>query len=157
MRRESIAPASLLAAVLDPYRLGLGGRITIDLQVPPDLPHLWVDPTLLSRALTNLLENAIQAMPAGGRLTVRAETRGDAVAIEVSDTGVGMDAEASGARLRAVFLDEDRRLRSGVGQRQTDRRAARWHRLDRQRRGSGYDDCAGSAAGGGASRLSRSR
>jgi signal transduction histidine kinase len=62
--------------------------------VPVSLPLLWVDRTLVSRALTNVIENAVQAMPEGGRITIGA-TRDDArVKLTVTDTGVGMDAES---------------------------------------------------------------
>jgi two-component system sensor histidine kinase HydH len=48
---------------------------------------------LISRALTNLVENALQAMPNGGVLTVTARQIADGIQIEIIDTGVGMDEE----------------------------------------------------------------
>jgi signal transduction histidine kinase len=57
-----------------------------------------IDRTLFSRALTNLVENALFAMPGGGTLTVSARraTAGDrlALVVTISDTGAGMDQEA---------------------------------------------------------------
>ena len=57
-----------------------------------------LDRTLFSRALTNVIENALHAMPGGGRLTIvtAAATGADgaAVTVDVSDTGIGMDADA---------------------------------------------------------------
>jgi nitrogen fixation/metabolism regulation signal transduction histidine kinase len=103
MRPERLSPATLLDAIVEPYRLGLRDRITIDVAVPPDLPAVSADPTLLSRALTNLIENAIQAMPAGGRLSLRATADGDVVRIEVADTGVGMDETALARAFEPYF------------------------------------------------------
>jgi signal transduction histidine kinase len=54
-------------------------------------PALSAEPDELRAALLNLLVNARQAMPTGGRLTVRVAPRPAGVQIEVEDTGVGMD------------------------------------------------------------------
>ena len=51
---------------------------------------ITADPELLHRALSNLVLNAIEAMPKGGTLTLGAEERGESVRIEVSDTGSGL-------------------------------------------------------------------
>jgi two-component system sensor histidine kinase FlrB len=86
--------ARLVSQVVDPYRLGIAERVSFDIALSSDLPPVWADRTLLSRALTNLIENAIQAMPAGGTLRIDAVHRGDRAVLRVDDTGVGMDAEA---------------------------------------------------------------
>jgi signal transduction histidine kinase len=51
------------------------------------------DPDLLHRALSNLILNAMDAMPSGGALAVTTRPHGEAVDICVSDTGTGMTAE----------------------------------------------------------------
>ena len=51
------------------------------------------DPELLHRAISNLVLNAMDAMPNGGTLTMEAERRDDAVAVRIGDTGTGMTAE----------------------------------------------------------------
>jgi signal transduction histidine kinase len=56
------------------------------------------DPDLLHRALSNLISNAIEAMPQGGTLTLRISQAGGSTRIEVADTGLGIAAEDS-ARL----------------------------------------------------------
>ena len=70
----------------------------MDVEAAPDLPPLSIDRTLFSRALTNVIENALHAMPGTGRLTIRtslssADSR-RAVVVEITDTGVGMDEDA---------------------------------------------------------------
>jgi signal transduction histidine kinase len=84
---------ALVAEVIDPYRTGLEGRITIDNRVHPPLPQVVVDRTLITRALSNIVENALHAMPGAGRLTIDAVADGS-VTLAVGDTGLGMDAEA---------------------------------------------------------------
>ena len=93
-RPETLRLAELVEAIASPYRLGLAGRIEVQVEMPPDLPDVRADRTLLTRALTNLIENAIQAMPMGGLLRLTADVRDAHVVLRIADTGVGMDAEA---------------------------------------------------------------
>jgi signal transduction histidine kinase len=115
-RPERTAVASLIEEVVEPYRTGLANRVQIDVQAPADLPAATIDRTLFARALTNIIENAIHAMPAGGRLAISAHTSGpqsglresqtalsspksairdpQSLVVEITDTGVGMDQEA---------------------------------------------------------------
>ena len=97
-RPEPTSLADLVEEVVEPYRTGLGGRIAINLETAADLPEVSVDRTLFARALTNIIENALHAMPGGGTLTITT-THGMAngenvITMEIRDTGVGMDAEA---------------------------------------------------------------
>ncbi len=85
---------ALVAEVVDPYRAGLSGRVRIENTVPDRLPPVLVDPTLVARALANMIENALHAMPGGGDLTISAWPEPGFVVFEVRDTGVGMDKEA---------------------------------------------------------------
>jgi PAS domain S-box-containing protein len=61
------------------------------------------DVSELREALTNVVFNAIEAMPRGGKLTVRTGARGDRVFIEVQDTGVGMPQEVQKKALQPFF------------------------------------------------------
>jgi nitrogen fixation/metabolism regulation signal transduction histidine kinase len=84
----------LLREVLQAYAAGLADRVGLSLQVDEGLPALQLDRTLIGRAVTNVVENALHAMPGGGALSVRAAQEDGAVVITVRDTGVGMDEEA---------------------------------------------------------------
>lgn len=72
----------------------LHGRI-LENSVQPDLPSIHVDANQLSQVFMNLLLNAAQATPEGGRITVSAtrSPSGDAIHIRISDTGCGIPAE----------------------------------------------------------------
>jgi signal transduction histidine kinase len=91
-RPEPINLSSLVDSIVDPYRVGLEARISIAVDVPASLPAAVADSTLLARALTNLVENAVQAMPSGGSLRLSARAEADRVVLRIVDTGVGMDA-----------------------------------------------------------------
>jgi signal transduction histidine kinase len=87
--------ADLVEEVVEPYRAGLAGRVAIDTHVPGSLPPLTIDRMLMGRALTNIIENALHAMPGGGTLTIDAALAPDRmVQLRVSDTGIGMDDQA---------------------------------------------------------------
>lgn len=60
--------------------------------IPEDLVYL-LDMRGMSRVLTNLVTNALEAMPEGGRLVVSSHLEGDGLVITVSDTGKGIPAE----------------------------------------------------------------
>ena len=87
--------AELVTEIIDPYRVGLAGRVTIETHVPASLPLLRVDRMLVGRALTNVIENALHAMPGGGALTIDAALAPERmVQLRITDTGIGMDSEA---------------------------------------------------------------
>ena len=67
----------------------------LDVDAPPDLPHVSVDRSQIERAIGNLVTNAMRATPAGGTITVAAASRGDEVAISVTDTGAGIPRDTS--------------------------------------------------------------
>ncbi|MGH7197222.1 MAG: hybrid sensor histidine kinase/response regulator [Candidatus Omnitrophota bacterium] len=58
-----------------------------------DTPLVAANDSALRDALTNLIFNAVDALPAGGVITVRTRAEGGRVALEVSDTGEGMTEE----------------------------------------------------------------
>jgi signal transduction histidine kinase len=66
-------------------------------QLTLDLPDHWLavraDPERIHQILANLLTNAISYSPNGGEVRVSARQAGDRVRVEISDHGIGMDAE----------------------------------------------------------------
>jgi len=102
-RRVPVDLPELVAEVIAPYRTGLQGRIEIENRVPGELPPVLVDRTLTARALSNIVENALHAMPGTGTLSVMAREDNHHVWIRVADTGVGMDAEALARAFEPYF------------------------------------------------------
>jgi signal transduction histidine kinase len=94
-RPERTDLAAIVGEVLAPYRTALHGRVAVEIRTPADLPPVRLDRTLFARALTNVVENAIHAMPGGGRLAIEASPIPPGfVAVTVADSGVGMDDES---------------------------------------------------------------
>lgn len=67
--------------------------IQCKLELANGIEPIAADPQLLHRALSNLVLNAMDAMPQGGALTLRTLRRYDKVAIEIADTGSGLTRE----------------------------------------------------------------
>jgi signal transduction histidine kinase len=63
------------------------------MQLDPHSKAVPADAELLHRVISNLVLNAMDAMPQGGKLTLRTQQEAGKVQIEVADTGPGMTAE----------------------------------------------------------------
>ena len=72
-----------------PGKPEIAASVELDLQ----LPKISADPELLHRALSNLVLNAIDAMPSGGELRLATKNLKNCVEIDVSDTGTGLTKE----------------------------------------------------------------
>ncbi|MEJ5300415.1 MAG: ATP-binding protein [Thermodesulforhabdaceae bacterium] len=88
----SIASAVEYTLKLVRNQLSLAG-IQVDKDFPPNLPLVYGDRKGLQQVFLNLIINAIQAMPGGGNLTLRASLSKDGkwIKVDVIDTGVGID------------------------------------------------------------------
>jgi signal transduction histidine kinase len=91
--------------------------LSVVCEVPANLPTIQADPIRLSQVLDNIVTNAIKYTPEGGVLTTRAAVQGDAVRVEVADTGLGVSPEHQ-ARIFQPFTQVDMtstRAKGGVG------------------------------------------
>ncbi|MGH8104452.1 MAG: GAF domain-containing protein [bacterium] len=79
-----------------------------------DLPAIQGDAAELREVFTNLIFNAVDAMPTGGTLTIESSSEGDRVVVSVRDTGVGMD-EATRRRVFEAFYTTKGARGSGLG------------------------------------------
>jgi signal transduction histidine kinase len=82
----------LLPAFSEPLR---ERGVELQLEISPVLPEVQVDPMQLEQALVEIVSNALDAMPQGGRLRIGARLNGDGaappeVSIEIADTGPGI-------------------------------------------------------------------
>jgi len=82
------------------------GDIEVVRRLDSSLPPVSADPNLLHQALLNILVNARQAMPHGGRLTIETRTlpgNGRPVQIRIADTGVGIPEDQLGRIFQPFF------------------------------------------------------
>jgi signal transduction histidine kinase/CheY-like chemotaxis protein len=103
----------------------VGGKVRLTADIEPGLPPLMADPTQFELALLNLVFNARDAMPAGGTVTIRgrlasatqasALPAGRYLAVDVADTGGGMDAEVLQRVFEPYFTTKAVGVGSGLG------------------------------------------
>lgn len=74
------------------------GGVRLQIEIPAELPMARVDADKIGRVLINLLSNAIQHTPSGGKVSVRASSTGAYITFEIADTGYGI-AQDSRARI----------------------------------------------------------
>lgn len=88
--------ARLVQGLLPTFAGQLRDRgIVLKTDLPSDLPEVQVDPIQVEQALGEIISNALEAMPNGGRLTIRGahhqeQAAAEAVVIEITDTGEGI-------------------------------------------------------------------
>jgi PAS domain S-box-containing protein len=90
----------VVITLFEPRFSKLGKHLTAF--IPDDLPSGVVDAAALQQVLVTLLENALDAIPAKGRVTVAAEVEDHALLLVVSDDGPGLGADPE--RLFADFI-----------------------------------------------------
>jgi signal transduction histidine kinase len=95
LRIEPVSVVPLVTEVIDTLRdvARTQRKVALTTQLPPDVPPVQADRERLRQALTNLVQNALRYTLAGGAVLVSAERRGDAIAIAVTDTGIGIAPE----------------------------------------------------------------
>lgn len=67
--------------------------ISVKVRMPPALPPVPLDAPLMRQVFHHLLENALEAMPAGGELLIKVTLEAGSVRLTLRDTGVGIPAE----------------------------------------------------------------
>ena len=82
-----------VAALHEPATKNREHPVEIRLRLELNLQVIAVDPELLHRALSNLVLNALDAMPGGGVITITTASRETTIRIEVADTGTGLTKE----------------------------------------------------------------
>ena len=134
-RRQALDPKpldanKLVAGLMDMLRRTLPEGITVETALAGGLWWTQVDPSQLESAVLNLVLNARDAMPAGGKLTIEtanafldetyaaAHTEvspGQYVMIAVSDTGAGMTKEVASKAFEPFFTTKDVGQGTGLG------------------------------------------
>jgi PAS domain S-box-containing protein len=90
-------------------------ELTVNVEIAEGLPDLLTDQRLVQRAVINLIQNAVNHTPAGGRITLTAEKAGDFVVVSVSDTGLGIPQEEQGRIFEKYYRSRRTSYIKGTG------------------------------------------
>jgi PAS domain S-box-containing protein len=94
VRLEATQLADILREVVEVAQPQLRkSKVEVAQLLPIDVPEVYVDRGLLKQALLNLVLNALEAMPSGGKLRLMLTRRGEMAEISVGDTGKGIPPE----------------------------------------------------------------
>src|SRR5206468_8422756 len=120
-RRESVDLRRVVRETMDlkqpkwkagPEREGRTVRVELDLA---EVPTISSTGAAWEEILSNLVFNAVDAMPAGGTLTIATSCEGEDAVLFVSDTGMGMDAETQRRMFEPFFTTKGPELGTGLG------------------------------------------
>lgn len=91
LEREPVDLANLVHTLLTGFEATAErARLSLAIEIAPDLPQVSGDPGHLRRMLDNLFSNALKFTPAGGSIAIRLWQDGENAVLEVTDTGIGV-------------------------------------------------------------------
>ncbi|MDR3607574.1 MAG: response regulator [Oligoflexia bacterium] len=127
-RKQALAPRnidlnSFLRGAENVLQLAVGKGNELVIELDPEIPGVLADPVQIEQILMNFAVNARDAMPEGGRLTIRTTHEGsgsesnslDRVLLTVADTGCGMDPSIMSRIFEPFFTTKEVGKGSGLG------------------------------------------
>ena len=110
--REETAISDLVARVLE--KQPVPENVKMATTTPSDLPPVFVDSGQISQVLLNLVTNACQAMPDGGKLSIQVKAEQDKVHVSVTDTGSGISKDNMKNLFEPLFTTKARGIGLGL-------------------------------------------
>ena len=89
-------------------RNGLPTNVKVTIKVEADARKVVADSTFINRIMYNLVNNAVQAMPKGGKLTIHTYIQANDTVISVKDTGVGIPENVKGKLFTPMFTTKSK-------------------------------------------------
>lgn len=89
--------------------------VTLKTDIPDDLPRVLIDDDRIAQVLINLLGNALQYTPEGGRVSVSVQRMTNELQVSISDTGVGISPEHIPHIFNRFYRVDKSRSRAGGG------------------------------------------
>ncbi|MFH2050597.1 MAG: ATP-binding protein [bacterium] len=90
-------------------------NVKIESEIDENLPQVMIDPIELEQVLVNLINNAIDALPNGGQITVKAYTLNNTFCLDVIDNGVGISQEVQEKIFEPFFTTKPVGKGTGLG------------------------------------------
>ena len=86
----------LMARYLAILKIRMGERLNVDISLPPELAHTKLPPMLIQPLIENAIKHGVEPKLEGGTISLHAHRIGDALNIEIIDTGMGFQNTTSG-------------------------------------------------------------
>ena len=83
-------------------------NIEVSMMIEEDFPKVMIDAVMMKRVFTNIILNAVQAMPGGGKLAIRAVKADRMASVSVEDTGVGIPKENMDKIFQPLFTSKSK-------------------------------------------------
>lgn len=126
LKQELIDPATWLAGIAELVKSSVRANIVVSIELSPELWPVMADPVELELALVNIVVNASDAMPRGGRVVIRCQNvrvkagetelpTGEYVLISISDNGEGMSDDVRQRAFEPLFTTKVRGAGTGLG------------------------------------------
>jgi DNA-binding response OmpR family regulator/signal transduction histidine kinase len=114
LRPEIVNPSELIQHAIEQIAGSLS-ETQIQLDLPPGLPMVHVDPARVEEVLVNLLDNAVRYTPADGLIRIQAVSEGSLLYISVIDQGPGVPKEKQGMIFNKYARADPDRDGTGLG------------------------------------------
>lgn len=113
---RATAPAAIVRPAVERLEADVAEHgLTLDVEVPPDLPEVQADKERAIQVLTNLVTNAVRYTPAPGQIAVRVAAGDGMVRFEVSDSGIGIAPEDVPRVFERFYRADKSRARASGG------------------------------------------
>ena len=115
-RREACDINALVARAVKAFEpRGAERGVSFGLELDPEVGEVATDEAMLRQVLDNLLSNALDAVPEGGRVSASTALHGERVAVEVADDGPGIPPELLARIFDPFFTTKEAGKGSGLG------------------------------------------
>ncbi len=111
-RREKVEISELINQAIDKHMSS--EEVELTTKIASDLPSVYVDSRQIGQVLQNMVTNAYQAMPGGGKLTISARAEKERVILSIIDTGCGISRENIKKLFEPLFTTKARGIGLGL-------------------------------------------
>ncbi len=113
---RAVSPGPMVLDAVEPFRVAAQDQgVMLKVEIPADLPDVWVDMTRIVHVFGNLMSNALKYTPAGGTITLSALAEEKEVRFSISDTGRGIPKQHLPRIFEQFFRVPDQAKETGAG------------------------------------------
>jgi signal transduction histidine kinase len=113
--KPAVSPARIETVINDAVsHISIPESIKLTRAVAASLPEIQIDTDQIRQVLVNMITNAVQAMPEGGKLAIAARERDSFIEVEIADTGVGIPKEIMGKIFDPLYTTKAKGIGLGL-------------------------------------------